>query len=416
MRVREFTMKDAYNFCADEKQFMKGYRKFYKAYERIAKTLDLRVVPAEADSGAIGGSLSHEFLFPSGDGDQVLFTCRKCDYAANIEKAEFKRLPLNPEEKEKPFKIIDQPKWVKTMADNVEHYGEPKWRYLKNVVFRNKKGKVFVASVRGDQDVNETKLKRALEVDQLEPATDEDLKKLGTRPGYVHSWGIKGVTFIGDLGLPMVRNYIGGQKEDKTDSINVNYGRDFKYQLLADIVDARDGDPCPKCDGKLKKQKAFEWGHVFKIDHFYTEPQEGFFTDKDGKQKPLWMGSYGIGIGRSMACVVESHHDKNGIIWPETIAPYRVHLVEIPSADKAVRQFAKQVYDRLVKQKIEVLWDDREEASAGEKFADADLIGCPVRLVVSEKLQADGKIEWKNRKGKDMATFSFDQVVKKLER
>jgi prolyl-tRNA synthetase len=210
----------------------------------------------------------------------------------------------------------------------------------------------------------------------------------------------------------MVKNYIGGQKEEKTDSFNVNYNRDFKYQLLADIVDAKDGDQCLKCQkGKLMKKKGFEWGHVFKIDHFYTEPQEGYFTDKDGQQKPLWMGSHGIGLGRSIACVVEANHDKDGIVWPASVAPYQAHLVEVPSSKSAVKEFAEKVYERLVKEGIEVLWDDREEVSAGEKFADADLIGCPVRLVVSEKLQADGKIEWKKRREKRVEHKSLDQLV-----
>jgi len=414
MRVREFMMKDAYNFCANEAQFMKSYQKFYQAYLRIAKKLDLKVVPAEADSGAIGGSLSHEFLFESADGDQTYFACDSCDYTANIEKAEFKRVPLNPDEKEKPFKIIDQPEWVKTMDDNVEHYKEPKWRYLKNVVFKDKKGKLYIASVRGDQEVNEVKFKRAVGVDDLKPAEDKDLEKIGTKPGYVHSWGIKGVDFIGDLGLPMVKNYIGGQKEEKTDSFNVNYGRDFKYPVLADIVEAKDGDPCPRCSkGKLRKKKAFEWGHTFKIDHFYTQPQEVYFTDKNGSRKPLWMGSYGIGVGRSMACLAEAHHDKKGLIWPKSVAPYQVHLIDIPG-EKGAYSEAEKTYKKLTQKKIEVLWDDRPEVSAGVKFADADLIGVPVRLVISDKLLGQKKIEWKPRDKKRTDNLSLEQVIKRL--
>lgn len=407
-------MKDAYNFCADEKQFMKSYQKFYDAYLRIAKKFGLKVTPVLADSGPIGGSLSHEFIYQAGDGDQTYFVCDSCGYAANLEKAEFKRLPFNPKEKVKPFKIIDQPKWVKTMDNNVEHYGEPQWRYLKNVVFKNKKGKIFIASLRGDQDVNEIKLKRFLEIDDLEPAEDKDLKKMGTKPGYVHSWGIKGATFIGDLGLPMVKNYIGGQKEDKTDSFNVNYGRDFKYKLLADIVDAKDGDPCAHCQkGKLVKKKGFEWGQCFKIDHFYTQPQKGYFVDKDGRQKPLWMGSYGIGVGRTMACVAEAHHDKVGLIWPKSITPYQAHLIDIPGEKKAHGE-AKKIYDQLIKEGVEVLWDDRIDVSAGVKFADADLIGIPVRLVISDKLVKNSEIEWKERDKKKTENLTLKPLLKRL--
>lgn len=411
MRVREFMMKDAYNFCADEKQFMKSYQKFYDAYLHIAEKLGLKVTPVVADSGAIGGTLSHEFQVESPDGDQVYFVCDKCGYAANIEKAEFRRVvPLNPKEKEKPFKIINQPEWVQTMEDNTKHYGEPLWRYLKNVVYKDEKGRIIIASLRGDQSVNEVKLKRALDVEELTPAEEKDLKKIGTKPGYVHSWGIKGATVVGDLGLPMVKNYIGGRKEKKTDSFNVNYGRDFKYEILADIAEAKVGDTCVQCKkGKLQMKTGFEWGHCFKIDHFYTKPQKGYFTDKDGKKKLLWMGSYGISIERSMACIVETHHDEKGIIWPERVAPYQAHLVVVDPSSKKV---ADSVYDKLVKSGLEVLYDDREEASAGVKFADADLIGIPVRLVVSEK--TGDKVEWKKRQEKKTALLTLGQAIKRL--
>ena len=409
LRVREFMMKDAYSFCSSEKQLMKSYQKYYKAYFEIARKLELPVVPVEADSGAIGGSLSHEFLVEGEFGDQTYFVCDKCGYAANIEKCEFQREALNPGEKTKPFKIIDQPQWVCTMEDNLKYYKEPLWRYLKNVVYKDKKGKIYIASIRGDQDVNEIKLKRALGVDSLEPATENDLKKIKTKPGYVHSWGIKGVTYVGDLGLPLVKNYIGGQKEEKTDSINVNYERDFKYEKLADIVDAKGEDKCLNCKGKLKQKRGIEWGHVFKIDRFYAKPQEGYFVDKDGKSKPFWMGSYGIGIGRSMATIVETHYDKNGILWPESVAPFKYYLIGLDLHDKQVKKRAERVYQNLQSKRVEVLYDDREDVSAGEKFADADLIGIPYRLVVSKKTK--GKIEIKKRKQKKIQLTTFNQLL-----
>lgn len=412
MRVREFMMKDAYNFCANEKQFMKSYQKFYDAYLKIAEKLDLKVIPVLADSGAIGGTLSHEFQVESPQGDQIFYVCEKCRYAANIEKCEFKRVAVNLKEKIRPFKIIKQPEWVCTMEDNLKHYGEPLWRYLKNVVYKDEKGRIIIASLRGDQTVNEIKLKRALGVESLTQAKEKDLKRIDTKPGYVHSWAVKGVTFIGDLGLPMVKNYIGGQKEKETDSINVNYGRDFKYKILADIVEAKNGDPCAKCkNGKLQMKKGFEWGHCFKIDHFYTKPQEGCYTDKSGKRKLLWMGSYGIGVGRSMACIVETHHDKKGIIWPKSVAPYEVHLIDI-SDGKRVNAEARKIYEALKKEGIEVLWDDRENVSAGVKFADSDLIGIPVRLLISEK--TGEKIEWKGREEKKGKLLTLTQVLKRL--
>jgi len=239
------------------------------------------------------------------------------------------------------------------------------------------------------------------------------LAKIGTKPGYVHSWGIKGVTYVGDLGLPMVRNYIGGQKEKTTDSINVNYGRDFSYKILADIAEAKDGDLCARCKkGHLRQKTGFEWGHCFKLDLVYSKPQNGYFTDKKGKQKLLWMGSYGIGIERTMACLVETHHDKRGIIWPKSVTPFAAHLILIRNSQLAIRKFANEVYEELVRAGVEVLYDDREETSAGEKFADADLIGCPVRLVVSEK--TGEKIEWKERGKKEIKLLSLEELISKL--
>jgi prolyl-tRNA synthetase len=411
MRIREFMMKDAYSFCFDEKEALEVYQKFYNAYLKIAERLDLKVSPVLADSGAIGGSLSHEFQLESPAGDQIYFICDKCGYAANIEKAEFKRIPLNRDEKTRPFKIVKQPEWVCTMEENVKYYKEPLWRYLKNVVYKDDKGRIIIASVRGDQDVNEIKLKRALGADLLTPATDDDLKKIGTKTGYVHSWGVKGATFVGDLGLTAVKNYIGGQKEKTTDSMDVNYGRDFKHEPLADIVDAKDGDTCAKCKrGKLRVKKGFEWGHCFKQDTFYTKPQEGYFTDKNGRQKLLWMGAYGIGIERTMACVVESHCDKKGILWPKSIAPFQAHLLDI--GEKTSR-YASEIYTKLVSAGIDTLFDDRGDVSAGVKFADADLIGIPVRLVVSEK--SGNKIEWKERDSKKSILLSSEEVIKRLK-
>jgi len=444
MRVREFMMKDAYSFAATEKQALEVYWKFYEAYLRIAKKLDLPVIPVEADSGAIGGSLSHEFQIESPDGDQTFFVCDNCGYAANIEKAEFERVPINPQEKIQPFRIIPQPEWVCTMEDNVKYYKEPLWRYLKNVVYfapagekqgsgersepgsyKDERGKIYIASLRGDQNVSEAKLKRALGVSTLLPADEKDLAKIGTKPGYVHSWGIKGVTYIGDLGLPMVKNYIGGQKEKTTDSINVNYGRDFSYKILADIAEAKDGDLCARCKkGHLRQKTGFEWGHCFKLDFVYSKPQNGYFTDKKGKQKLMWMGSYGIGIERTMACLVETHHDERGIIWPEVVAPFKAQLINLNAKCKMqnakskfkiknARDFCEKVYEELVKAGVEVLYDDREDVSAGEKFADADLIGCPVRLVISEK--TGEKIEWKERSRKQAELLSPKEVVSKIK-
>ena len=290
---------------------------------------------------------------------------------------------------------------------------------MKNVVYKDETGRIYIASVRGDQEVNEIKLKKALGVLKLEPADDSDLKKLGTKHGYVHSWDVPGATFIGDLGLKAVKNFIGGHKQETTDTINVNYGRDFKYEL-ADIVDAKEGDLCPRCNGgKLKRKNGFEWGHTFNIGYFYSKPQKGNFVDQKGKQVPLWMGSYGIGIERTIASIIETHHDEKGIVWPKAVAPCQVHLIEFKaqkSKGKTTSQNSKisgeEIYEKLKDKGVEVLWDEREDLSAGEKFADADLIGIPVRLVVSER--NGNKIEWKERGKKESELLDIEEILARL--
>lgn len=406
VRVREFVMKDSYSFAADDKSFMKTYWDHYHAYEKIAKKLGIEVIPVEAESGALGGEFCHEFIFPCDCGEDTIFVC-ECGYAANRERAEFVRRDVNLKEEEKPLEIVEQPEWVESMEDNVKHYKLPKNRFLKNVVYKSAKGTTIIAVIRGDLEVNEAKLTRVVGEGELKPASEEDLKEIGTRPGWVHCWGHKGARYIGDLSLKTVKNFIGGQKEKTTDSINVNYGRDFECEILADIADAKEGFVCAKCrKAKLKMVRGIEFGHVFKFGHFYTEAMNGTFIDKDGQEKLLHMGSYGIGIERAMAIVVEAHHDEKGIVWPKSVAPFAAHLVGLNS------QRASKVYKELERKGIEVLYDDREDASAGVKFADADLIGIPVRLVVSEK--TGEKIEYKERDKKESEVLDFEEVVKRL--
>lgn len=400
VRVREFMMKDAYSFCMNEKQSLDVYQKYFDSYKKIAEKLGLKVIPVTADSGAIGGSLSHEFMIENEDGDQTFFVCGKCDYAANVEKATSVKLPINSEEPLKKIKTVDQPEWVNSMEDNVKFYGEPLWRYLKNVVYKDDQGRLIIACVRGDQEVNETKLRRALAVHSLTPATVEEVRSLGVEPGAVHSWGHKNVVYVGDMGLKMVRNMIGGQKGNGKDTINVNYGRDFEYEILADIVNVKKKDLCPECKkGELIEKKGFEWGHTFKIDHFYSKAQKGTFVSQKGENELMWMGSYGIGLERCMALIVEQNNDENGIIWPEPVAPFDYYLAGLDLQDNEVLKRAKEVYAKLTKEGRDVLFDDRQDISPGEKFKDADLLGIPTRLVVSKK--TGDKIEVKKRTEKE---------------
>ena len=257
------------------------------------------------------------------------------------------------------------------------------------------------------------KLEHVLDaVGQIEDATDDDLKKLGTKTGYVHSWGHKRAKYIGDISLTTVKNFVGGQKEEKTDSINVNYGRDFGCDILNDIALAKEGY-LSESGKKLIKRKGIEVGNIFQLGlHYSSRMKNATYIDKDGKEKPYYMGCYGIGIGRTMATIVEKFHDERGIIWPESVTPFQVHLIGLDLKDAAINSKVNKVYKVLKENNIEVLFDDREEVTAGEKFADADLIGIPIRLVISKR--TGDKIEYKKRDEKQTKLLEIEQIIKLL--
>lgn len=410
LRVREFVMKDAYSFDRDETAFKKEYEKMRETYIRIFKRLGLETYVVEADNGYIGGEYCHELVVEHPEGESRFLVSEDGAKVAHVEVAKFKRQLVNQAEEVKPLQTIEQPEWVKTMADNLKHYGLPKERFLKNVVYKNRvNGEIIIAVIRGDLTVNKIKLEHVLKaVGQLEEATETDLETIGTKPGYVHAWGHTGAKYVGDISLKTVKNLIGGQKEIKTDTRDVNYGRDFECDLLGDIAEAQDGFMTEDGQQKWQEKRGIEVGNIFQLGYHYTRlMKEATFVDEDGQSKPYYMGCYGIGLGRTLATIVEKYHDEKGIIWPKVVAPYQVHLISLKGAETQ----AEVVYKRLVDIKIEVLWDEREE-SPGVKFADADLIGVPVRLVVSPR--NGDKVEWKARDKEETELLSIDEVVKKL--
>ena len=411
LRVREFVMKDAYSFHENEESLKITFNQYKKAYENIAKDLDLNAIPVEADSGAIGGQQSYEFMVETDVGEDTVAKC-DCGYTANLEKAEFVRKDINLDEAIKPIEIISQPEWVLTMEDNIKNYGKPKEFYLKNVVYKDADGTIIIGVVRGDLSINQAKLAKLVGAKgELEPATDDDLKSIGTKPGWVHCWGHKAV-YAGDLSLKTVHNFIGGQKEKDTDSINVNYGRDFECQFFGDIAEAQEGDLCPICQkSKLKFIKTIEFGHIFNIGYVYSDPMNINFVDKDGALKKIYMGSYGIGVGRALATIIETHHDDKGIIWPESVAPYQIHLVGLDLFDENIKKQAEDLYQKLLDKNIEVLFDDRLETTAGAKFADVDLIGIPTRLVISKRSLENGGVERKKRNESKSEIVSLDEIL-----
>jgi prolyl-tRNA synthetase len=410
LRVREFVMKDAYSFDRDASDFQQTYHTLAEAYHRIFRRLGLEAAQVEADNGYIGGEYCHEFIVESEVGESRYLESADGSYRAHEDVAKFRREPINPDEEIKPFQIIPQPEWVKTMEDNVKHYGLPASRFLKNVVYRNvQTGEIVIGTIRGDLEVNKIKLEHAVDaVGQLEEATDADLARIGTQRGWVHSWGHQGARYIGDLSLTTVRNFIGGQKEAETDSINVNYGRDFECEKLADIAMAQPGYLTEDGRQTLIEKRGIEVGNIFQLGYHYSARMEGaVFVDQDGKEKPLYMGCYGIGLGRTLAAIVEKYHDDRGICWPEAVAPFQVHLISLGGSD----QKAEAVYRHLTDAGLSVLWDDRAD-SPGVKFADADLVGVPVRLVVSERNK--GKLEWKRRDSRTAELLELDAVVERL--
>lgn len=415
LRTREFVMKDAYSYHESESDFMKTYKNFADAYGRICRRFGLKYYACIADSGALGGDYCHEFQVPCGAGEDHIVKCDKCDYAANNEKSEFMRKDVNKKEKKKKFKMIALPNKVATIKQLMDHYNLPAERFIKNVVYKTEDGRLVIGTIRGDLDVNEFKLARAAGVATLEKATDDDLKEIGAKPGFVHSWGYEKykdkIIFVSDTSIIKAKNLYGGYKTDTKDPINVNYKRDFESDKVTDIAEPYDGAKCAKCkDGKLKLIRTLEFGHIFKYDHFYTKHHNGSYTDKDGKKKLMYMGAYGIGIGRAMAAIVETCHDKDGIIWPITVAPFQIHLLSFDENDN-IESKAKGLYTKLLDQGLDILWDDRKDMSAGVKLKDADLLGIPIRLVVSKKSLSKDGIEIKLREEENAQIVDIGRVI-----
>lgn len=412
LRVREFVMKDAYTFARNNEEFIEQYKLFWDAYLKSYDRIGVKVEVVPADNGYFGGEYCHEFIVESEVGESTYFVSEDGKYIAHEDVATFTHEDVNPQEKVEKMIAIEQPDWVRTMDENVKFYKLPASHFLKNVVYKNREtGDIIIATIRGDLEVNKNKLEHVTNtVGLLDDATDEDLASIGTKSGYVHSWGYKDkrVKFVGDNSLKTVKNFIGGQKEEKTDTRNVNYGRDFEHPTTADIAKAKAGFLAPDGKSKLTEKRGIEVGNIFQFGQHYSLKMAGAtFTDEKGQQIPYFMGAHGFGIGRTMASVIEVSHDDRGIIWPENVAPYQVHLVSLRENEKA-----EKVYQELQNAGVEVLFDDRDDVMAGAKFADADLIGIPVRLVVSAK--TGDKIEFKKRTEKETELVSLEEILKRI--
>jgi prolyl-tRNA synthetase len=418
LRVREFIMKDLYSFHIDEADLDRCYQEMIKAYKNIYSRCGLPAVFVEADSGAIGGKESHEFMLITETGEDEIVYCSDCGYAANLEKAQSikptleKKAPLPTEE-------ISTPN-IKTIEEVANFVGVPASHTLKAIFYSADDEIVFVV-IRGDIDANETKIKNLLKCSELRLATENEVKAAGLVAGSASPIGIKGIRIIADDSINLGSNFVAGANKPDTHLKNVNYPRDFKIDLLADIATAQAGDGCPKCKGKLKSSRGIEVGHVFKLGTFLSEKLGASFLDQNGVSQPIIMGTYGIGLGRLMAAAVEQNHDDKGIIWPVTIAPYHIYLCPLRLENSNVAENAERLYQNLTRKNFEVLFDDRDE-SPGIKFNDADLLGIPLRLTISPRTLESQSIEVKWRKEKQTEllplegiTTSIKKLLQKLE-
>ena len=412
VRVREFDMKDAYSFNADEDSLEDSYQAMAQAYRNIYRRCDLPVLMAEADSGAIGGKDSHEFILPTPTGEDTVINCPNCGYTANAEKATVTKSDL-PVEAELPLEEVSRP-GVKTIAALAALLEIPTEKTLKAVFYMADKEVVFV-TIRGDLEVNEVKLKNTLHSDQLRLASDEEVKAAGLVAGSASAVGITGIQRIGDISISTGSNFVVGANKPDTHLRGANYPRDFQVDVMADIALAQPGQLCTICGHALEATRGIEVGHIFKLGTFFSEAMGAQFLDPEGRQQPIIMGCYGIGVGRLLAAAIEQNHDDRGIVFPEPLAPYQVHLVGLNLAAEGVSEAADTLYQSLWAQDIETLFDDRTDQTAGVKFNDADLLGLPWRLVVSPRNLGNGVVEVKARRETEATLVPLDQVAADLK-
>ncbi len=412
LRVREFIMKDLYSFHTDEADLDRTYQEMIQAYKNIYSRCGLPAVMVEADSGAIGGKESHEFMLVTETGEDGIVHCAKCDYAANLEKAQSEK-PKYEMKAALPVEEILTPN-IKTIEEVANFVGVAPYQTLK-AVFYSADGELIFVVIRGDLEVNETKLRSLLKSSELRLATEAEVNAAGLVAGAASPVGLKVIKIIADDSITLGSNFVAGANKPDTHLKNVNYPRDFEVNIMADIATARHEDGCPKCSGKLFSSLGIEVGHVFKLGTFLSEKLGAFFLDQNGVSRPIIMGTYGIGLGRLLAAAIEQNHDDKGIVWPLSIAPYQVYLCPLRLEDKDVAETAEKVYRDLTNQNIEVLYDDRDD-SPGVKFNDADLLGIPLRLTVSPRTLQSQSIELKWRKEKQTELLPSKAIAPKIDK
>ncbi|MDF2874211.1 MAG: proS 1 [Sporomusa sp.] len=407
MRGREFIMKDLYSFDRDEAGLEQSYNKMYDAYTRIFTRCGLTFRAVEADSGAIGGSGSHEFMVLAESGEAAIIYCGSCDYAANVEKAELHPITGQVEE-HMPLAEQDTP-GTKSIADVSQLLGISPEKTIKTLAYSTDTGTIVLALVRGDHEVNEIKLLNKVGCIQLELANDDAISSiLQSSAGYIGPVGLDGkenIIIVADGTVMNMYNAVCGANKRDKHFVNVNPGRDIKPTIVADIRLIQENDPCPRCSEPVKTARGIEVGQVFKLFTKYSTSLQATFIGEDGKERPMVMGCYGVGVSRTMAAAVEQNYDQNGIIWPVPIAPYHAVVIPVSIKDEAQKILAEKIYGELCAQGVETIFDDRNERP-GVKFKDADLIGYPLKITVGPKAISDNLIEVKVRRTSE--TLYFD--------
>ena len=410
IRAREFTTLDSYSLDADEAGLEKQYQAHYQAYLRIFQRCGLEVAVVQSDTGMMGGQMAHEFMYLTPAGEDTLLFCRSCGYAANRQVARFRK-PTPEAEAALPLEKVATP-GAASIEALANFLNIPKSRTAKAVflmaLFKeasqgaaSERLELVFAVVRGDMEVNETKLANLLGAAELRPANAEEIQAVGAAPGYASPVGLTGARVVVDDLIPASPNLVAGANQADFHLRNVNYGRDFTADLVGDIAAAGEGSPCPNCGGLMASQRGVAVGNILKLGTRYSQALGCEFTNAHGEQRPLVMGCYGIGLGRLLACAAEMHHDERGLKLPASLAPYPVHLVVVPSKNSPEpEQAGERLYRLLCAAGLEPLYDDRPE-SAGVKFMDADLIGLPLRLTLGERSLAAGGVEFKARDGEE---------------
>ncbi|SMB94043.1 prolyl-tRNA synthetase [Desulfonispora thiosulfatigenes DSM 11270] len=411
MRGREFIMKDLYSFDLNDENLDKSYKIMYKAYENIFTKCGLNFRPVEADSGAIGGSTTHEFMVLADSGEAEIVYCSSCDYAANTEIAAC--TPEKPKDSEelKEIQKVETPD-QKTINEISDFLQISPSKCIKTLFFTADE-EVIAILIRGDRTINEIKVQKIHPCNNLGLASEEEVQSItNSSPGFVGPVGLKNVKIYADLEVEHIINGVCGANEDGYHLINVNLNKDYKVECFADLRLIEEGELCPKCQESLNFARGIEVGQVFKLGTRYSEALNATYLDSNGKKQIIHMGCYGIGVSRTLAATVEQNNDENGIIWPKTIAPYQVIIIPVSVKDEEQVRLAEELYKQLQEKGVEVILDDRNER-AGVKFKDADLIGIPVKITIGKKTAENNMIEYKLRTEPEFIEVNYEEVVQK---